>query len=46
MKEAEETHGEWWPILPGGIKKDLQVTLTLGLENQGPVCQASREQRI
>lgn len=30
----------------GGIKKDLQVTLTLGLENQGPVCQASREQRI
>ena len=21
MRMAEETHGEWWPILPGGSKK-------------------------
>ena len=42
MRMAEETHGEWWPVLPGGSRK---VILILSLENRGPVCQVSREQK-
>ena len=42
MRMAEETHGEWWLILPGGSRK---VILMLSLENRGPVCQVSGEQK-